>query len=130
MKTISEHIRENLFTRRGMKTDGSEYADNRRLNMKELVKTQWSHDFECFQRNRLIFGAFRYGVNFQGVKEKGKYDRMGYVLHKTQIYIETGNLECLVDIANSCMLEFVEGEHPKKHFTSEDDGFHYSKKGT
>ncbi len=39
-------------------------------------------------------------------------------------YIETGNDELLVDVANLCMKEFAVGNHPKKHFNSVDDGEH------
>jgi hypothetical protein len=37
-------------------------------------------------------------------------------------YEQTGNLECLVDIVNLALVEFVEGKHPKRYFASEGDG--------
>ena len=59
---------------------------------------------------RLVQGAFRYGL----LRCKGdtKYDRMTSLIKRLWLYVETGNLECLVDAANMAFLEFVEGREP------------------
>lgn len=68
--------------------------------------------FETLMRNRLIMGALRYGrLHAPG---KGTYNRPGGIVKRLQQYQETGNLECLVDIANLALLEFEEGTHPLK----------------
>ena len=36
-------------------------------------------------------------------------------------YEMTGNTEYLVDIANYCLLAFLEDEHPNKHFSAMDE---------
>lgn len=64
-------------------------------------------------------GAFRYGLI--GAKGKPTFDRVEYMKVKLERYSSTGNLEALVDVANLAMLEFLEGTHPKKHFSSLDD---------
>ena len=87
-----------------------------------LQKSEWSQDFENHMRARLIQGAFRYGL--MGSKDKPKFDRMESILKRVKKYNETGNIEFLVDIANLALLEYVEGDHPKKHFKSIDDGEH------
>lgn len=80
-------------------------------------------------RNRLIIGAFRYGRNFQGESsDKPQYDRVGRILRYCEQYQKTGNLEILVDIANTAMLEFGEGNHPDAHFSAIDDGEHTKEK--
>jgi len=92
------------------------------LNIEELKRTEWSVDFETLMRNRLIIGAFRYGRI--GVKNKPKYDRVSSMISRLNKYKETWNKEFLVDVANLCLLEFVECNHPKAHFDSIDDGEH------
>jgi hypothetical protein len=69
-------------------------------------------------------GALRYGR----LREIGKvkYDRLGSIKKRLDLYIKTGNDELLVDISNLCMLEFEEGVHPNKHFNFVDDGEHVS----
>ena len=93
-----------------------------RYNYKDLVKSEWSLEFEKYMRNRLIVGAYRYGK----LQEEGKpeYDRISSAIRRLKRYRESGNTEYLVDIANLCLLEFVEGKHPKKHFKTVDDGEH------
>ena len=49
---------------------------------------------------------------------------MDSILKRATEYLETGNDELLVDIANLGMKEFSVGNHSKKHFKSIDDGEH------
>ena len=84
--------------------------------------SEWSIDFEQLMRNRLVNGSFRYGC--LGDKNKPQYDRVSYIERCITDYKLTGNLECLVDIANLALVEFVEGKHPRRHFKAVDDGDH------
>ena len=92
------------------------------MTYESLRKTEWSDEFENLMRNRLLMGAFRYGK----IREQNKpnYMRMQSAERRMKLYEETGNDELLVDIANLCLLEFMIGKHPKKHFNSIDDGEH------
>jgi hypothetical protein len=92
------------------------------LSFDSLSKTEWSTKFERLMRNRMIMGAFRYGLLHAPGKQS--YDRIASMRRRLQLYDETGNDELLVDIANMCLLEFEEGLHPNKHFASVDDGEH------
>jgi len=96
----------------------------RRLNSRVWVDPdkQWSHAFEGAMRRRILVGAYRYGP--LGATGKPRYDRMGSIISRAAEYQRTGNLELLVDIANLCLLEFVEGKHPKRHFHAQDDSKH------
>jgi len=92
------------------------------INLKEMQDSQWSPKFEQLMRNRLIMGALRYGrMNASG---KPKYDVIPSMIKRILKYKDTGNTEFLVDVANLCLLEFEEGHHHKKHFSSIDDGEH------
>lgn len=90
-----------------------------------LQQTEWSPDFEHLMRNRLIMGAFRYGL-FNDPK-KGHYDHTGAIAKHLLQYIDDGNLEHLVDIANLSLVEFCRSRHPKRHFNAQDDSTHARK---
>ncbi|MFZ4569716.1 MAG: hypothetical protein ACOYM0_01140 [Bacteroidales bacterium] len=94
-------------------------------DLEELKKTEWSVRFERLMRNRLIMGAIRYGrLNAPG---KPKYDRVKSMIKRLNLYEGNGNIEVLVDVANLCLCEFEEGNHPLRHFHAVDDGEHASK---
>lgn len=75
---------------------------------------------------RLILGGLRYGL----IREAGKptYNRLASMRRRLSLYQDDGNLEHLVDVANLAFLEYVEGDHPKKHFRAADDGEHTGEK--
>lgn len=115
MATITEHIRASLVRHCGIN----------RLSLPELLETEWSSEFETLMRNRLVMGALRYGR--LGVPGKPQFDRVEYIQRKCRKYGETYNLEALVDIANLALVEFVEGDHPNRHFNSLGDGVEHAK---
>lgn len=92
------------------------------LNYRSLIKSEWDDHFETLMRNRLVLGAIRYGkIN---APNKPKYDRVASMIKRLNAYKDSGNMEMLVDVANLCLLEFVECHHPLKHFEAVDDGEH------
>lgn len=117
MKTVLEHIRERMYERMRMPADKKEITVHA-----DLRKTEWCSEFEEHMRDRLVMGAFRYGKI--GAPGKPEWDRVGDIPERLKKYVETGNTEFLVDIANMALLEFVEGRHPNKHFRAIDDGAH------
>lgn len=110
MTTVSQHIRRRL------------------LYLGKLAQSEWSYEFEELMRNRLIMGVFRYGYKL-GAKGKPQFDRIGSAIRHLKQYRDTGNLEHLVDAANLCLVEFVEGKHPNQHFNAVDDGDHAERIG-
>jgi len=88
-----------------------------------MTNTEWSDEFERLMRNRLLFGAYRHGARI-GDPSKARFDRIGSMRRRLEQYTKTGNDELLVDVANLALLEFVEGDHPRKHFASTDDEEH------
>lgn len=99
-----------------------EQVSDKLPSLAELRKSEWNKPFEQMMRNRLIMGAFRYGL-LEG-HNKPQYDRVDSMHRRLNLYTKTGNMECLVDVANLCLLEFTECHHPNKHFHSVDDGEH------
>lgn len=109
MTTVVEHLRARLL-------------GDRTPTLKDLRKTEWSPEFEQLMRNRLLQGGYRYGrLNAPG---KPQYDRIAGIIRRAEAYQKDGNLEHLVDIANTALLEFEEGRHSKRHFKAVDDGEH------
>ena len=113
-KTVTNHIRTHLLGMAGV-------FDKKHLP-NDLTNMPQAEEFFSLMRNRLVQGAFRYGL--LGDICKPTYDRLGSLINRIGNYRETGNLEHLVDAANCLLLEFVEGNHPKRHFNAEDDTEH------
>jgi len=112
--TITDHLRKSILSHSG-------YIE-RMPDLESLKQTEWCPEFEQAMRQRLLMGSFRYGR----IKEEGKlkFDRLTDIKKRLELYEQTGNDEILVDIANLALMEFVEGNHPKKHFKTIDDGEH------
>ncbi len=85
----------------------------------ELMKSEWSPEFERLMRNRLLFGAYRYRLLAD--PKRPDYDCVASMIRRLENYKETGNLENLVDVANLCLIEFETGSHPKQHFEAAGD---------
>jgi hypothetical protein len=77
-------------------------------------------------RNRLIMGAIRYGrLNAPG---KPQYDRVKAIIDRAHEFAKTQNLDLLPDIANLALLEFEEGNDPRRHIACRDGGQHVQRK--
>jgi len=116
MKRISDHIRKHLLEQAGV------IDLEKRPDLEELKKTEWSPKFEKFMRNRLIMGALRYGCLQPG--SKPRYNRVDSIRQRLDLYQQGGNQEHLVDIANLAMCEFLEPGHKNAHWKAEDDKIH------
>lgn len=114
-----QHFAKNLWR---WKCGIPELPEERVLEVSELRKSEWSDEFERLMRNRLLFGAFRYGLLRDSTKPQ--FDRISSAIARLKMYQEDGNLEHLVDASNLCMAAFVCEKHPKRHFSSQDDSIH------
>lgn len=113
-KRISDHIRERLQARVGLSDCPNVQAGPvGSVSLSELRRTEWSSEFEEYMRSLLVIGAIRYGR--MGDPFKAKYDYPEAMVNRVKLYQKTGNLEWLVDVANFAMLEFVDGDHPRRH---------------
>lgn len=92
-----------------------------KLDYRSLLETEKSDRFYQLMKNRLVLGAFRYGL-LKSIKPN--WDRCNSIRYRLKLYEDTGNKEVLVDIANMALLEFEECKHPKAHFKAIDDGLH------
>lgn len=91
------------------------------IDIDKLANEQMSSRFIELMTNRMALGTLRYG-RWQDNKKNGvKYDRVGSIRKRLQLFEETGNSEYLVDIANFAMIEFEISDHPNLHFSPKDD---------
>lgn len=113
---LRDNIRRRLLHRAGIPSwDGDETEiKNRILNLLIPVVEK--------MYNRLFFGHMRYGP--LAGEHKPHYNQHARMQQLLAEWHRTGNDECLIDLANYCIVEIVEGVHPKKHFHSTDDGTH------
>lgn len=121
MKTVTELIREHLY----YNICGVPVSEQKMPDLNELSKTETNELFFQLMRNRLIIGAFRYGLMKN--KDKGAYDLLEALKRKLGNYIATGNLEYLVDAANYLLLEFTFPHVNNAHFNATDDTDHCNK---
>lgn len=96
-------------------------------DLSEIERTEWDPGFEALLRNRLAMGAYRYGL----LRDPSKpiYACVTSAIDRLERYRRDGNREHLVDAANMCLLEWVNGalgrgEHPAPHWSPADDGAH------
>ena len=98
-----------------------------RPSLEELRKSEWSQDFEDLRRNRMVMGAFRYGLMKD--QDFNKFDFPVEIDRRMEKYREDGNLEHLVDAGNIIMLEFVKAQRNGRQVIPVDDGVHSIERG-
>ncbi len=123
MDKTTSHIRNHLLESFGVPVGP---VLNRVPSLGQLRAGQWSERFERLRLNRMVMGAFRYGL-LDEQRRISVYDNIGSAIERLEAYRKTGNQEHLVDAANLCMIEFETGRHPSQHFRSVDDGIHAKK---
>lgn len=91
-------------------------------SLKEIKKIQYIPEFEQLMRNRLIMGAFRYGLTSE--QDFSGYDLPGEAIKRINKYIKDKNLEHLVDAGNMLALEFRDKKNKGFKIGVIDDGEH------
>ena len=92
----------------------------------QLVKTQCFPEFTKLANNRMVMGAFRYGL----IEEQNfdDYDLIQECKNRLTLFENDGNLEHLIDAGNMIRIRFYWGRKKGEEFKSIDDGHHASKK--
>ena len=115
--TIAEHIRKHILDGLGVR-DAGRLPDE--YSFENLRESEWCPEFERRMRSCLIMGAFRY----KRLKDpkKPQYDYVKDMLRRLMIYEATGNRQMLVDVANECLIEYHNDDHPKSNLNEGDVG--------
>lgn len=122
-KLNSEHdfLRARLLAQAGI---FEQEANQSTLSLQEIERLQSCPKFEQYRKNRMIMGFFRYG-SLQSQIGRSKYDNIGSIQKRLELYKKDHNREHLVDIANLAMIEFA--TNPSYPFVASDDGIHAKK---
>lgn len=120
LKTAHDALREDLLARAGIFPPVAPAP-----SLAEIERLQACPEFERYRKNRMLMGYFRYG-SLQSQIGKAKYDNVGSIKKRLELYLSDSNREHLVDIANLAMIEFA--THPDYPFVAADDGLHTQKK--
>ena len=63
-----------------------EIQPKKNINFGELAESEWCEEFETLMRNRILMGAFRYGlIDFARNSNKPKYDRIGSMIKRLEM---------------------------------------------
>lgn len=115
--TEHQYIRKHILEYGGV-------ADQEKIDYQsesDLIHRQTEEVFSLC-RNRLVMGRFRYGSNLT----TNHFNCIPAIQRKLKLYIDTGNMEALIDLINYTYLEYRFGTNPKKHFSATDDEDHAS----
>lgn len=116
--TTLDHIRRRLLQQAGIPTWDGKLDDIKRRIMSRLIP------FVVLMYNRLVLGHMRYGPLDGQRQGKPIHDHAESIRARLDLWEQDGNDEHLVDIANLAFCEYIEGCHPKKHFSAADDSTH------
>lgn len=74
--------------------------------MNDILKTEYSEEFDKLRKNRVIVSFFKYGA----VRDNygaGRVDAIGSLELCLEKFKKTGNTEYLVDVANYAMFRYM-----------------------
>lgn len=91
-------------------------------DLESLRDSEQVEEIDRFCRNRLIMGAFRYGLIRN--QDYSKYDLPGEAIIRIRQYEKTRNLEHLVDAINMCKLSYINGRRRGELMQAGDDTRH------
>lgn len=77
----------------------------------KLLSSQYNEKFDHIRKNMMITSFYKFGDVRQNYKIVGGLNAISSLKAKLAEYEETGNTECLADIANFAMIEFT---YPQK----------------
>ncbi len=123
MRTENDHdpIREHILTSTGVY---QHETSHRVAKLSILRKAQWNTEFFDLCSNRMVLGAMRYGCMSDQKRTGNNRQNVESIIERAELFLSTGNLEHLCDIANLAMVEFTIGQHPKRHWAATDDAVH------
>jgi len=104
--------RKNLHERLGIHESSNRSADQVSIEISKMTESLDS--VVRLAKPRLIMGGLRYASGWEHKK------LMNYMQEKLSNYMETGNFEQLVDLANFVAVEGELKTHPRHHFNSLD----------
>jgi hypothetical protein len=84
----------------------------------QILSRDWSSDFVAQMQNRIIVSHHKYGWCSDTYPELAQAVKS--IKTRVDKYLETGNTEWLIDVANFAMIEYKHPSHPNAHFRGTD----------
>ena len=101
-------------------------ADAVPMDMAGMSELQWdSEEWQyilSLMKNRMMMGGYRYGPT--KTQKPGEFNDMADIKTRLALHELDGNMEHLMDAANTTILACLKKTHPNFHFTPTDDGVH------
>lgn len=91
------------------------------INVDNILKTEYSTQFDEIRKNMMIVSYFKYGAMKDNYDKFKCMDALGNIQKRLQKYKETGNTEYLADVANFAMIEFMYPSIEGAKYTPTDD---------
>lgn len=88
------------------------------VDLKNAPRSEVSPDFLQGMINRMIVSYHKYGKVADAYPHN--MDALMSMNLRLQSYMETGNTEYLIDMANFCMIEFMHPSHLQAHYSPTD----------
>jgi hypothetical protein len=85
-----------------------------------ILKTEYSTEFDEIRKRRMVVSFYKYGPISTNAGQR-LVDEVASLKDRLQLYIDTGNLEYLADVANFAMIEFMYPQHESPKFIAADD---------
>jgi hypothetical protein len=83
-----------------------------------IPASEFSQPFAQGMVDRMAVSACKYGHVAEAYPNR--VDAIESLRKRLERYVETGNTEWLMDVANFAMIEFMHPRHPKAHFRATD----------
>ena len=127
MKRVFDHIRDRLL----QPVSGTQEPPMPSLD--SLEETETHREVWKMCDNRMILGAFRYGLFESREREYAEngqtaYDHVAEAHRRISLYEADGNREWILDAINVLAMEFRLPSHPHAHFEAGDDVTHAKKR--
>lgn len=84
----------------------------------EILAMDWDEDFVKKMQNRILVSHYKYGWMNQTYPELAQ--AVKEIQPRIQKYLETGNTEWLIDVANFAMIEYLHPSVKNAHFVGTD----------
>lgn len=93
---------------------------NSKNEVDEILKSEYSEDFDKLRKNRMATSYFKYGKIKDNYGEK-LINAIENLEIRVEKYKKTGNTEYLLDVANFAMIEFMYPQHIHAYFDATDN---------
>lgn len=98
--------------------DSIERAAAAKQRYDEVLRTEYSEDFDTKRKRAMVMSFYKYGVASKNYPDG--VDAIASLRKQLEAYDADGNMDHLVDVANYAMLEYMFPRHKDAHYSPTD----------